>query len=107
MEVQGREAWWKRWGLEVSWREEGKHLEVSGWQERRPMEAPRRETQVWSLTQFYFVGSLLLQCPLDIATLDIAAALPIPTSALVTDPRLYINNNIVYNVLKFRSLFSK
>ena len=48
-----------------------------------------------------------LQCPLDIATSDIAAALPIATSNPVTDLRHYINNNFVYNDLIFRPLCSK
>ena len=41
-----------------------------------------------------------IQCPLDIATLDKAAALPIATSTPVTDLRHYINSNLVYNDLK-------
>ena len=41
-----------------------------------------------------------VQCPLDIATLDKAAALPIATSTPVTDLRHYINSNLVYNDLK-------
>ena len=52
-------------------------------------------------------GAFIIQWPLDIATLDIAAALPIATSTPVTDLRHYINNNLVYNDLKFRPLFSK
>ena len=48
-----------------------------------------------------------VQCPLYIATFDIAAALPIATSTPVTDLRHYINSNLVYNDLKFRPLFSK
>ena len=55
-----------------------------------------------------FLGSQsVLQCPLDIATLDIAAALLIATSTPVTDLRHYINSNLVYNDLRFRPLFSK
>ena len=38
-----------------------------------------------------------IQCPLDIATLDKAAALPIATP--VTDLCHYINSNLVYNDL--------
>ena len=48
-----------------------------------------------------------IQCPLDIATLDIAAALLIVTSTPVTDLRHYINSNLVYNDLKFWPLFIK
>ena len=51
--------------------------------------------------------SIGIQCPLDIATLDIAAALPIATSTPVTDLHHYINSNFVYNDLKFPPLFSK
>ena len=35
-----------------------------------------------------------IQCPLDIATLDIAAALPIATSTPVTKLRQYINSDL-------------
>ena len=42
-----------------------------------------------------------LQCPLYIATLDIAAALPIATSTPVTNLRQYINSDLGYNDLKF------
>ena len=42
-----------------------------------------------------------VQCPLDIATLDIAAALPIATSTPVTNLRQYINSDLGYNDLKF------
>ena len=48
------------------------------------------------LSYFHYV----IQCPLDIATLDKASALPIATSTLVTDLRHYINTNLVYNDLK-------
>ena len=41
-----------------------------------------------------------LQCPLYIATLDIAAALPIATSSPVTNLRQYINSDLGYNDLK-------
>ena len=42
-----------------------------------------------------------VQCPLDIATLDIAAALAIATSTPVTNLRQYINSDLGYNDLKF------
>ena len=51
--------------------------------------------------------AIIVQWPLDIATLDIAAALTIATSTHVTDLRHYINSNLVYNDLKFWPLFSK
>ena len=44
---------------------------------------------------------IAIQCPLDIATLDIAAALAIATSTPVTDLRQYINSDLGYNDLKF------
>ena len=50
--------------------------------------------------QFIIPKTYLIQCPLDIATLDKAAALPIATSTPVTDLRHYINSNLVYNDLK-------
>ena len=40
-------------------------------------------------------------CPLDIATLDIATALPVATSNPVTNLRQYINSDLGYNDLKF------
>ena len=46
-------------------------------------------------------------CPLDIATLDIATALPIATSNPVTNLRQYINSDLGYNDLKFQLLCSK
>ena len=49
--------------------------------------------------------STIIQCPLDKATLDIAAALPIATSTPVTNLRQYINSDLGYNYLKF-SAFS-
>ena len=49
---------------------------------------------------FHGFNGLKIQCPLDIATLDKAAALPIATSTPVTDLRHYINSNLVYNDLK-------
>ena len=48
-----------------------------------------------------------IQCPLDIATLDIAAALPIATSTPVTNLRQYINSDLGYNDLKIQPLCSK
>ena len=48
-----------------------------------------------------------IQCPLDIATLDLAAALPIATSTPVTNVRQYINSNLGYNDLKIQPLCSK
>ena len=48
-----------------------------------------------------------LQCPLDIATLDKAAALPIATSTPATNLRQYINSDLGYNDLKFQLLCSK
>ena len=45
---------------------------------------------------------ILIQCPLDIATLDKAAALPIATSTPVTNLRQYINSDLGYNDLKFQ-----
>ena len=44
---------------------------------------------------------VLIQCPLDIQTLDKAAALPIAAATLVTDLRQYINSNLAYSNLKF------
>ena len=43
---------------------------------------------------------IIIQCPSDIATLDIAAVLPIATSTPVTNLRQYINNSLGYNDLK-------
>ena len=45
-----------------------------------------------------------IQYPLDIATLDIAAALPIATSTHVTDLRQCINSDLGYNDIKFQLL---
>ena len=44
---------------------------------------------------------LKVQCPLDIPTLDKAAALPIAAATRVTDLRQYINSNLAYSGLKF------
>ena len=48
-----------------------------------------------------------VQCPLDIATLDIAAALPIATSSPVTNLRQYMNSDLGYNYLKFSAFSTK
>ena len=42
-----------------------------------------------------------IQCPLDIQTLDKAAALLIAAATRVTDLRQYINSNLAYSGLKF------
>ena len=47
-----------------------------------------------------------VQCPLDIATLDKAAALAIATATRVTDLRQYINCDPGYSDLKFSALYS-
>ena len=59
------------------------------------------------LEWFIWIFPNQLQCPSDMATLDIAATLPIATSTPVTDFRQYINNNLVYNDLKIPTLCSK
>ena len=46
-----------------------------------------------------------VQYPVDIATLDIAAALPNATSTPVTNLRQYINSDLGYNDLKFQGFF--
>ena len=46
----------------------------------------------------------LIQCPLDIKTLDKAAALPIAAATRVTDLRHYINSNLGYSNLKLLGL---
>ena len=48
----------------------------------------------------------LVQCPLDIATLDKAAALDIATATRVTDLRHYINSDLGYSDRKFLALFT-
>ena len=48
----------------------------------------------------------LVQCPLDIATLDKAAALAIATATCVTDLRQYIDSNLGYSDLKFSALYT-
>ena len=50
---------------------------------------------------------LEIQCPLDITTLDKAAALLIATSNPATNLRQYINSDLGYNDLKFQLLCSK
>ena len=61
----------------------------------------------FSLHYFYYIVLRMLvfpnivQCPLDIPTLDKAAALPIAAATRVTDLRQYINSNLAYNGLKF------
>ena len=47
------------------------------------------------------VRTNLVQCPLDIATLDKAAALAIATSTPATNLRQYINSDLGYYDLKF------
>ena len=44
---------------------------------------------------------------MDIATLDIAAALPIATSTLVAKLRQYINSDLGYNDLEFSGFYTK
>ena len=51
--------------------------------------------------------STAIQCPLDIATLDISAALVIATSTPATNLRQYINSNLGYNDLKFQLICSE
>ena len=70
------------------------------------------ENYVQLLCQLYafkvvVVVVLTIQCPLDIATLDLAAALPITTSTPVTNLCHYINSNLVYNDLRIQPLCSK
>ena len=45
-------------------------------------------------------ASQTIQCPLDIETLDKAAALDLATSKAVTDLRQYINSNLGYSDLE-------
>ena len=54
------------------------------------------EDETWSV----------IQCPLDIATLDKAAALAIATATRVTDLRQYINSDLGYNDLKISASYS-
>ena len=60
-----------------------------------------------SLVQNLSLAYKLVQCPLDIATLDLAAALSIATSTPVTNLCHYINSNLVYNDLRIQPLCSK
>ena len=61
-------------------------------------------SQEWSLIHIFariiFID-FAVQCPLDIQTLDKAAALPIAAATRVTDLRQYINSNLAYSNLKF------
>ena len=66
-----------------------------------------RQSNIWGARRVKKIIDLhggqimyVVQCSLDTATLDIAAALPIATSNPVTDLRHYINSNFVYNDLK-------
>ena len=47
------------------------------------------------------IMKIYVQCPLDIQTLDKAAALPTAAATHVTDLRQYINSNLAYSNLKF------
>ena len=60
--------------------------------------------QPWKSKEFEMLFLLQLQCQLDIATLDIAAALAIATATRVTDLRQYINSDLGYSDLKFLSI---
>ena len=71
-------------------------------------------SQSWHATRKHFTIKMArslcistVQCPLDIATLDLAAALPIATSTPVTNLCHYINSNLVYNDLRIQPLCSK
>ena len=59
---------------------------------------------MWLIIRAYIFQ---IQCPLDIATLDKAAALAIATAARVTDLRHYINSDLGYSDRKFLALFTK
>ena len=48
-----------------------------------------------------------VQCPLDIQTLDKAAALPIAAATGVTDLRQYINSNLVFRDLNYGLICSE
>ena len=58
-------------------------------------------------TTFFSEDIEVIQCPLYIATLDIAAALPIATSSPVTNLRQYINSDLAYNDLKISVFCTK
>ena len=48
-----------------------------------------------------------MQCSMDTATLDIAAALPIAASTTVMNLRQYINSDLGYNDLEFSVFCTK
>ena len=52
-------------------------------------------------------SAIQLQCPLDIETLDKAAALDLETSKAVTDLRQYINSDLGFSDLKMCFFYSK
>ena len=56
---------------------------------------------LWLVYSVHRLALLIVQCPLDIQTLDKAAALPIAAATRVTDLRQYINSNLAYSNLKF------
>ena len=60
----------------------------------------------YALVSFHQV-TLATLVTLTIATLDIAAALPIATSTPVTNLRQYLNSDLGYNDLKFSVFCSK
>ena len=52
-------------------------------------------------------GKIAIQCPLDIETLDKAAALDLATATPLTDLRQYINSNLGFRDLEIWLLYSK
>ena len=62
---------------------------------------------IYILLWFGHILPSKVQSPLSIATLDIAAALPIATSSPVTNLRQYINSDLGYNNLNFSLSCSK
>ena len=64
-------------------------------------------TEGQKCVSFCYSASIIIQCPLDKATLDIAAALPIATSIAVTNLRQYINSDLGYNDFEFQFFCSK
>lgn len=48
----------------------------------------------------FYHNILEIQCPLDIETLDKAAALDLATATPLTDLRQYINNNLGFSDLE-------
>ena len=68
---------------------------VVAYYRRKAAESTTQTSEYDSALTRRFVRAL--QCPLDIATSDIAAALPIATSNPVTDLHQSINYNLVYN----------